>query len=512
MKNRGNVSNNRNKGFSLIEVLVAMVILAIMTLPVLQTFASSALINGKARQQEEANAIGQKIIERFKSLTLDEMLSNSAGASYGDVLRTTADTAPGAYTGAAELKNNLTGVYDVAANKVGYYKVVNGVVSADTAYQYAYKFNMASFTGTVEDKDQEGNICYKGSNNTNYYVETIISPSKDDLTGLGGGQGYEINEFSQPAFADINSSNNYVFIDEVYKYDTSIKTMFPSRSWVVNNATTDTNGFVVVPEVTSTEKNIIKMDAQLSDKTGIKKVVVLNVKLENEGSGSSPKYTETPTLYVKYYREKDQNGNVQYTVDSKGDIKDDSGTVITSSNPNKEIFIYEKTLPQLTDINFADVDLKDIYLFYSSYDRNYGNTGMTSTDEVYINVDGTLPSGRTVNVFLCEQYISSNGSDLADREAFKDDVKIKLDPGNIYINGLSKATGNKLNQGNVSVYSQIDGWDLGEDNNITQNYNETPDRYLYTITVKIWVAKRGEGKPNTVTTQPLLTLTSTKEN
>ena len=52
----------KNKGFSLIEVLVAMVILAIMTMPMLTTFATTAKVNARARELEESNAIGHMVI------------------------------------------------------------------------------------------------------------------------------------------------------------------------------------------------------------------------------------------------------------------------------------------------------------------------------------------------------------------------------------------------------------------------------------------------------------------
>ena len=46
-----------NSGFSLVEVLVAIVILAIISLPVLSTFSNAARINNKARRTENANTV-----------------------------------------------------------------------------------------------------------------------------------------------------------------------------------------------------------------------------------------------------------------------------------------------------------------------------------------------------------------------------------------------------------------------------------------------------------------------
>ena len=52
-----------NSGFSLVEVLVAIVILAIISHPELSTFSNAARINNKARRTENANTAINIIIE-----------------------------------------------------------------------------------------------------------------------------------------------------------------------------------------------------------------------------------------------------------------------------------------------------------------------------------------------------------------------------------------------------------------------------------------------------------------
>ena len=57
-----------NSGFSLVEVLVAIVILAIISLPVLSTFSNAAKINAKARRTENANTAINNIVGISKLL------------------------------------------------------------------------------------------------------------------------------------------------------------------------------------------------------------------------------------------------------------------------------------------------------------------------------------------------------------------------------------------------------------------------------------------------------------
>ena len=54
-----------NAGFSLVEVLVAMAVLAILSIPVLGSFSNAARINHKARKEENANTVASDIVEQI---------------------------------------------------------------------------------------------------------------------------------------------------------------------------------------------------------------------------------------------------------------------------------------------------------------------------------------------------------------------------------------------------------------------------------------------------------------
>lgn len=59
--------NQKNKGFTLVEVLIAMTILAIIVVPLLRAFVTSANVNAKAEHLMNANNIAQNIIEELKA-------------------------------------------------------------------------------------------------------------------------------------------------------------------------------------------------------------------------------------------------------------------------------------------------------------------------------------------------------------------------------------------------------------------------------------------------------------
>lgn len=63
----------KNAGFSLVEILVAVVILAIIVVPLLHGFISSARTNAKAREVIQATTAGQNVMEELKNIPLKQL-------------------------------------------------------------------------------------------------------------------------------------------------------------------------------------------------------------------------------------------------------------------------------------------------------------------------------------------------------------------------------------------------------------------------------------------------------
>lgn len=64
---------NKDAGFSLVELLIAVIILAIIVVPTLRLFVSSARINGKAKQSQRATTVAQDIMEGLKAYNIKEL-------------------------------------------------------------------------------------------------------------------------------------------------------------------------------------------------------------------------------------------------------------------------------------------------------------------------------------------------------------------------------------------------------------------------------------------------------
>ena len=70
-RNRRIIEDNR--GFTLLELIVTVVILALIAAPFLSSFVSAARNNVKAKRVEESNELGEYIIEQFKGSAIDDI-------------------------------------------------------------------------------------------------------------------------------------------------------------------------------------------------------------------------------------------------------------------------------------------------------------------------------------------------------------------------------------------------------------------------------------------------------
>ncbi len=67
------IKQKNNKGFSLIEIIIAIAILAIIVLPFLNSFVSSARLNERARKQLRATEAARNIMEGLKGYSIAEL-------------------------------------------------------------------------------------------------------------------------------------------------------------------------------------------------------------------------------------------------------------------------------------------------------------------------------------------------------------------------------------------------------------------------------------------------------
>ena len=122
-----------NEGFSLVELLIAIVILSIIVVPLLHSFVTSARTNAKSRTTMHATAIAEDVMEMFEAHSLEEMSDIYTGASPAGFTNTAVkDDTTGIWTYTIRDDSTTSGTYDVVV-KVDptAYSAVNSVARVD---------------------------------------------------------------------------------------------------------------------------------------------------------------------------------------------------------------------------------------------------------------------------------------------------------------------------------------------------------------------------------------------
>ena len=74
-----NLRGLNNKGMSLVEVLIAVAILAVVAAPLLKSFVSATQYNAKAKEKQRLTTAAQSIMEGFKSFDIEELCWQFSG-------------------------------------------------------------------------------------------------------------------------------------------------------------------------------------------------------------------------------------------------------------------------------------------------------------------------------------------------------------------------------------------------------------------------------------------------
>lgn len=131
----------KNKGFTLVEVLVAAAILSILVPPILSSFVAIAKVNAKSRRKLSATTIANGVMESVKGFELSQVARQCDFPSDGFYVIA-------GFTGTvSEVSYSNLGTAVSSVTKSGAEYTFNGQTSGD----YAFKFIGVQMDGTTYD-------------------------------------------------------------------------------------------------------------------------------------------------------------------------------------------------------------------------------------------------------------------------------------------------------------------------------------------------------------------------
>lgn len=166
--------HNDNSGFSLLELLVSLIILAIVIIPLMNSFFQAMKINQKSNKLQNYNNVASNIIENMKSMNMDQIITQYASQ------RVYFDTVAGVYT------------TDSAAEEEG-----------------IYYFSMENIAEEAVSYD----AIVKVSANTYFYDEADLNHN-----------GILMNNYAMPDIITLDSNLNAMFYAHMYR-DSATRTL-----------------------------------------------------------------------------------------------------------------------------------------------------------------------------------------------------------------------------------------------------------------------------------------------
>lgn len=377
MKRDGSIQQRHNdRGFSLVEVLVGVAVLAIFCIPLFRGFRISAVNNNRAHHTQEATAYAQKTLEAVKSMRIDV---DGAMKRDGTILTQLEECIKDDSSSDIEV-DFITSVVDAEAKR-----------DAFTDYQgnddYTGLFTAVGF--------KQENIIIGGRT---YNLEVEMDPlpySKKQTVGTNYAE--DANVYAASQVSDVDGMNFPLIADEINQYDSSIQATFLERARTIGHATAFAEG----------EKSIY---------SGLIKKVIVDIVDISSGSSANSILVICDVKYeIDYnYDGTDYNLTQTYNVYT-GRFDLDCGKECEDEHPEEDMFSGWKKGG-------------NIYIFAKAYRDNTGASYASSGD-------GRI-SGNEIEIK--SNYIGNHPLDVfLVRGHYADGESVNFNSVNITVNGTN---------------------------------------------------------------------------
>ncbi|MBE5962870.1 MAG: prepilin-type N-terminal cleavage/methylation domain-containing protein [Lachnospiraceae bacterium] len=187
-----------NQGFSLVEVIVSMLILAIIVMPLLQNFLVAQQTNIRAKKAQYATALNTSIMEAVKEFGIEQVALQFYGAKT-DFYLVGQDVLTGDYYQINESGNKISSGDTANAcvvgdkfidNKQKYFFQINGVKQGTGIYDVKISYDSTPYTGAGTSEVQQNNYQMPKVEALNANQYALIDPFSSFRTFIETDEGY----------------------------------------------------------------------------------------------------------------------------------------------------------------------------------------------------------------------------------------------------------------------------------------------------------------------------------
>lgn len=362
VKRKKNSIGNQNQGFTLIEVMIAICVLAIIVVPTLNYFANSAKYNARSGEKHKATVAAERLIEEIKSTKQDELITNLEDPD-GTI---TTVSSGGAFTVTSESAVNIVGHRYVCTGKV---QEGNSIYDAKV------------------EIDPGSNMVSSGASLHTINLSTDVVFDEDSFSSAAGMRSLAIDELSAPSNilhssvtpADVqkNISKNIIFTltkqsDTVYKVDCRVSYYVENlSSGALRNRTYYRADQVVASETIDTNS--------------LENIYLFYQNYDYSGSD----YANMNDIYFETF---DASGNqipmeaVDFSKINFYVVCQNADTMSTSLKNNIKVRLYKD---ESNGIDLGQLTFKNIYFNVPTDPGRVQHNKVTTTGKIYTNLTGS---------------------------------------------------------------------------------------------------------------------------
>ncbi len=260
-------SFNNNRGFSLVELVLCIAIVAIATIPLMNAFSTSGIVIGKAQSVQNATSAAESVMEEVKGSTVNQLKDNP------DYKYATDSLTYSAFMSMTDEEKVDYGATKAAGSKCALIKESDGFY---VIYRSGIETGGESFNA-ITTLDADGI----------YSVTPTVTPTPGEISKVSDAS--DANSIKLPVIEKIDKGNHAVLSKEINRFDASA-----AETWRNNYR----------------DANHLARDASVSSLTKIKKEVLITID-DPITSSDSADHKANIECEVRYY----DGSKSQYSLD-----------------------------------------------------------------------------------------------------------------------------------------------------------------------------------------------------